>query len=106
MKRIIGLFFLIFSNAFAQTVYLECSINDNRQSLAVNYTEKTVVNFAGDLFKAKITDASISWEQTYGESTYVQTLNRYTGVYNTKCLNNCTGYMLPMKCEKRTEKKF
>ena len=106
MKRTIGLFCLFCSNVFAQTVYLECSINDNRQTLAVNYTEKTVVNFVGDLFKAKITDASISWEQTYGDSTSIQTLNRYTGVYTTKCLNNCSGYMLPMKCEKRLDKKF
>ena len=107
MKIIFCIFLSIFSmSIYSQTVYLECVVQENRQTLEVNYDKGMVKNFVGDLYKANITDGSISWNQTYGDSTTTNTLNRYTGIYTSKCLSNCSGYVVPMKCEVRTQKKF
>ena len=97
---------VISSTVYSQTVYLECVVKENRQTLEINYDNNTVKNFVGDSYKAKITDGSISWNQTYGNSTSTSTLNRFTGIYTSKCLSNCMGSVYPMKCEVKTQKKF
>ncbi len=106
MKNFIWILCFFSANSFSQTVYLECVLNDNRQTLAVNFNDKTVTDFVGKQFKAKITDESITWESTFENSSSSDTLNRYTGILTSRCLSNCIGVVLPMKCDKRKEKKF
>lgn len=93
------------ASANADVTYLLCTTNGRHpQTLGIDFTKRAVIDFTGQVFPAKITDASVIWVFETPDRSFsdTRTLSRYTGVVTFTPARSAS---TPV-CEVKASKKF